>query len=555
MDVTTQAAARPRSSKRSMQAAFHPTETTASQSRSASSGKLGSASQSTAQPAPASTASSSRHRKTERLVAIQKDPPSLPTAPVIVRDESRNVMHSFHGHQKKDRTSSPDRKHSNHSTRSHRIKALPSVPDDPEADRKSGTMWRTLEEAKYEQAKKEAEELRKSASDTKKLLKKQSKHIQELNAQITALNQAKKEQELQFQLLKMKASKHEDLVSTIETSLQCQICIDIMTKPQALAPCGHVFCLSCLQAWFGKGPSSDDGSEDPVLDPEYIMSRPKSCPCCRASVTKKPAPIFVIRDIALTVNKAKNGNADPAEEAETDNMDVDPWAGIFPSSDDEDDIYDPDFMDEYGAGDPVFDPGMLDMFMGHWGNIGFDSDSDIDDLEGINRGARISDDDDDEEEDDDDESESTFDREDIYIPMRWEPPSVPAADISRRLLDSVPEQVGKLLRRGCPLSLIEAYHMTYSHDEGITATVESVRRGGLILSGRLTLFLGWNIEHYDSDEDFIDRMLADLSEHPERWDMRPTGRDNWEARKLVSLSDADSDEYDISDSDVEMQDF
>lgn len=178
MDVTarTQDTARPRSSKRSMQAAFHPTETTASQSRSASSGKPGSASQSTAQPAPASTASSSRHRKTERLDAVQRDPPSLPTAPVIVRDESRNVTHSFHGHQKKkDRTSSPDRKHSSHSTRSHRIKALPSVPDDPEADRKSGTMWRTLDEAKYEQAKKEVEELRKSASDTKKLLKKQSK--------------------------------------------------------------------------------------------------------------------------------------------------------------------------------------------------------------------------------------------------------------------------------------------------------------------------------------------------------------------------------------------
>ncbi|KAL4266057.1 RING-type domain-containing protein [Pleurotus pulmonarius] len=522
MDSRMQETARPRSSKRSI-------------------GKPSSVSQSTAQPASGSAAAPPRHRKSERLDSAQRDPPSVSTTSAIVRDEPRTAIHPCHGHQKKkDRTSSPDRRHSTHSTRSHRIKALPSVPDDPEVDRKSGSMWRTLDEAQYEQAKKEAEELRKSASDTKKLLKKQSKHIQELNAQITALNQAKKEQELQYQLLKTKASKHEELVSTIETSLQCQICIDTMTKPQALAPCGHVFCLSCLQAWFSKGPSSDDGSEDPVLDPEYIMSRPKSCPCCRASVTKKPAPIFVIRDIALAVNKAKNG--------------------IFPSSDDEDDIYDPDFMDEYGPGDQIIDPGMLDMFMGHWGGIGIDSDSDIDDLGGI-RGARISDDDeddDDEEDEEDDDSESAFDREELYIPMRWEPPTVPAADISRRLLDTVPEHVGKLLRRGCPLSMIQAYHMTYSHERGITATVERVRTRDHVLPGRLTLFLGWNIEHHESsDEAFIDKMLADLSDHPERWNMieAAAGGDNWEAHRLVSLPNADSDEYDMSESDAEMQDF
>ncbi|KAF4593124.1 hypothetical protein EYR38_008834 [Pleurotus pulmonarius] len=519
-----QETARPRSSKRSMQVAFHPTEATASSSLATTSGKPSSVSQSTPQPASGSAAAPPRHRKSERLDAAQRDPPSVSTTSAIVRDEPRTAMHPCHGHQKKkDRTSSPDRRHSTHSTRSHRIKALPSVPDDPEVDRKSGSMWRTLDEAQYEQAKKEAEELRKSASDTKKLLKKQSKHIQELNAQITALNQAKKEQELQYQLLKTKASKHEE-------------------------------------AWFSKGPSSDDGSEDPVLDPEYIMSRPKSCPCCRASVTKKPAPIFVIRDIALAVNKAKNGNADSVDKTETDSMDIDPWTGIFPSSDDEDDIYDPDFMDEYGPGDQIIDPGMLDMFMGHWGGIGIDSDSDIDDLGGI-RGARISDDDeddDDEEDEEDDDSESAFDREELYIPMRWEPPTVPAADISRRLLDTVPEHVGKLLRRGCPLSMIQAYHMTYSHERGITATVERVRTRDHVLPGRLTLFLGWNIEHHESsDEAFIDKMLADLSDHPERWNMieAAAGGDNWEAHRLVSLPNADSDEYDMSESDAEMQDF
>lgn len=168
-----QATARPRSSKRSMQVAFHPTEAIASPSHATTSGKPSSVSQSTALPASDTMAGPSRHRKSERLDATQRDPPSISTTSAIVRDEPRTAMHPFHGHQKKkDRTSSPDRRHS---TRSHRIKALPSVPDDPEVDRKSGSMWRTLDEAQYEQAKKEVEELRKSAIDTKKLLKKQSK--------------------------------------------------------------------------------------------------------------------------------------------------------------------------------------------------------------------------------------------------------------------------------------------------------------------------------------------------------------------------------------------
>ncbi|KAH9848650.1 hypothetical protein C2E23DRAFT_862495 [Lenzites betulinus] len=122
-------------------------------------------------------------------------------------------------------------------------------------------------------------------------------------------------------------SQHENLVSAFQQSLSCQICLDLMHKPFALAPCGHAACYQCLVNWF-KAPPPDVPAND-VLP---VLLRRKTCPHCRTVVKERPIEIWTIKDMVATLVKSGLAQALlplPAmpEDAPAN---ADAWSGIFP---------------------------------------------------------------------------------------------------------------------------------------------------------------------------------------------------------------------------------
>lgn len=138
-----------------------------------------------------------------------------------------------------------------------------------------------------------------------------------------------------------------------------------MSRPFALAPCGHVSCHACLVSWFsndpgtlgqaappagqppppavadaqnGEGPAANGNANaaypplaaHPFMAP--LIRKKKTCPHCRAVVREKPAEVWSIKDMVSAV--VRSGLADPdsvpldlCDDAST----ADPWKDIFPS--------------------------------------------------------------------------------------------------------------------------------------------------------------------------------------------------------------------------------
>ncbi|KAJ7439978.1 hypothetical protein FB451DRAFT_1415448 [Mycena latifolia] len=99
-------------------------------------------------------------------------------------------------------------------------------------------------------------------------------------------------------------------------SLVCLICVDRLTQPYTLAPCGHTFDLDCLQTWFRSAhPSPADEQLALTLDPHgalYALRRKKFCPLCHAEVAGCPAPAVALLALGM----------EPAEERN-------PWKDLF----------------------------------------------------------------------------------------------------------------------------------------------------------------------------------------------------------------------------------
>lgn len=120
-------------------------------------------------------------------------------------------------------------------------------------------------------------------------------------------------------------SRHEELLGTLTQSLTCQICLELMYKPYALAPCGHSACYDCLVSWF----RTPQGSEPTAVQvPAY--TRKKTCPHCRAVVRDRPTEVWNIKDMvdALVKSKFVEPHPNPPIPASR-TSDVDPWTGIF----------------------------------------------------------------------------------------------------------------------------------------------------------------------------------------------------------------------------------
>ncbi|KAJ6485616.1 hypothetical protein C8R45DRAFT_1074839 [Mycena sanguinolenta] len=434
-----------------------------------------------------------------------------------------------------------------------------------------------LAAAEFERMRKELETLKealkKTIHDEKKQFKKQNKTIEELRAQVAVETLAREEKEKLLVAASSKSRESEELLKTIESSLQCQICIDLLSKPNVLAPCGHVFCLECLQQWFRSAPGTDsDDDMDPEDREQYILDREKSCPYCRARVVRRPVPIFMVKSVVTALRNATNQPI-----ATQDDEDADPWKGLFlpdESSDSDEDL------EGYGSSDGSQaefsdrDSGDLDdlehaeMVLA-LGLSGFPEEltrfyaSPSESEHGSGSDSDGEEEEEDEEEDGEDEGEDEdedLDPDAKYGIPRWEPP--------RHFVEvnNVSSSMWKMLRRGCTPQLIAMFDIRYRHDEGLIAHVSSLDPSEHnVTKGRNRLFLGWNIDielsdvlmelsvEFGAEKAYIGRQLRDIWHHPERWMVTERhgypGRGIMDARRLA-LVEEDAEMYDTSDSEA-----
>ncbi|GLB43372.1 putative RING-type zinc-finger [Lyophyllum shimeji] len=443
-----------------------------------------------------------------------------------------------------------------------------------------------LAHAEFERMRKEIEAWKKAAADHKKASKKQAKKIEELKAQVLAETLAKKEQEQQVLTLKAKVEKKEELITTIENSLQCQICMDLLHQPYALSPCGHILCLLCLQEWFRKAPpSANDSDIDDDERDAYILTRSKSCPCCRAVVTRRPVPVFLVKAVATALFKYKAGTGEGHARRSPSPDGNDPWKGLFPASDEEDEgdsdsseEDDDEYEDALGWAMHGLEAGLVRGALAHrlmtdrryvlrYDEDDYSSiDSGGDDDGGVYR--REDDDDDDDDEDDEEgpysEDEDGYDiDENVYVPAQWEPPSVtvdPEDYVFRN--EGVAASTLRMLRRGCTLDMIRIFSITYSHNRGLVAHLHSLDEiwpypdnglpGGTMPRNN-RVFLGWNIKLDPADhsgEAYMQEILSELKENPARWTWaeRSNVRGAYDVKRLVRMEEVE--DYDTTDTEV-----
>lgn len=338
-----------------------------------------------------------------------------------------------------------------------------------------------------------------------------------------------------------------------------------------------MLCLHCLQEWFRKAPpSADDSDMDPddEDDPQYILGRTKSCPCCRAVVKRRPVPVFMVKSVVAALTSSDAAGRSPrktANRSPSPARDADPWKGLFRLSEDEDDDDDDDGGDLDSSDDDIAYPygwALQSLNMGlaprthrrALGNI-FGSSS-----------SSASDDEDEDGEDDDVEDDESLDGvedEDpynsIYVSPRWEPPSVTIdpADYEGCFADDEEEAILTMLRRGCTYDMIQAYQMEYSHSEGLIAYLYSLddlyvyadedEDGATDRSRTNRIFLGWNIKLDEADaegEVYMQLVLNSAKENRRQWDWvaRVNVPGSYDVKRLVRLEDVE--DYDTTDTEV-----
>lgn len=245
-----------------------------------------------------------------------------------------------------------------------------------------------------------------------------------------------------------------------------------------------------------------------------------------------------------------SGIENPAESQTIDN-DGDPWKGIFPTSEDDEastsDEDEESSSESAGANSLVDDDRMQVHFIEDYAGYEFESGSESEGLF------------------DEDHPDFASEDEDEYVRPRWQPASRYVGEgFYTGFADGNGEdnrQMISLIRRGCPLQMILALHMTYSHEEGIIAYVSSLNSSLFLNDGVRDInimhrvLLGWNIE-VDEEVDkfgcnFMHQMLDELEVFPQRWQVRPRynaeqGQVLYDARRLVRLSEMEDYDSDLA---------
>jgi hypothetical protein len=247
-------------------------------------------------------------------------------------------------------------------------------------------------------------------------------------------------------------------------------------------------------------------------EPLPLIFRKKTCPFCRTVIRSRPLPLFVLKNLLSILATARPKNAtDLSRPSPPPDLD-DPWAEIFPQlqSDSESGAEeDEDYSDSW----------PLDVM--------YDDDEDEDEDEDAFLGY-------------DNTSDDEYEGE--WAMPGWEPPAHRAATP----LDPEPA-TDILLRRGATYSMIETYDVQYSHDEGLSALVDD-----------LCLYLGWNIEIGEDDDDgerFIEWCLADMETHRDRWYISGHGRHRLVRRDVLEeYNSTDTENWIGTDDDVDAGD-
>jgi hypothetical protein len=340
---------------------------------------------------------------------------------------------------------------------------------------------------------------------------------------------------------------------------------------------------------------------DPTSDPHYILTRAKSCPCCRAVVRRRPVPVFLVKAVVGAVAKARAGNSNIRSPGGSRGSGVssldeeDPWKGIFMSDEDEeeygssldydDDDDDDDDDDEDDDEDDDDDEGEdsddsdEDRVLWAFGDVGVGGMPGPFRLES-EESSSGSDSQEEEDEDggEDNNAEGEGDPEHTdedaaapYVPPRWEPPTI-AADADDVDYDSEEfpnvddaESLLKMLRRGCSQAMIQNFEMSYSHRSGLIAHVPSLDerhvpvnitmpRDSVREAAYNRVFLGWNIRVDETDGDGHEFMRVVLREVKRRstgkWrvDSRAGYPGAFDVKRLVKAEDVE--EWDTTDTEA-----
>lgn len=96
---------------------------------------------------------------------------------------------------------------------------------------------------------------------------------------------------------------------------------DMANSDYRLVPCGHTACAPCLLQWFGSVNSllrpPQHLEEAEVAD--YLGKHTKCCFTCRAAVTHKPVPSYILQDTVQALSQQL-----AIQESETDGIDIPP---------------------------------------------------------------------------------------------------------------------------------------------------------------------------------------------------------------------------------------
>lgn len=283
-----------------------------------------------------------------------------------------------------------------------------------------------------------------------------------------------------------------------------------------------------------------DVDPDELTDPQYVLMRSKTCPSCRAVVKYRPVPIFMVKSVVTVLKKAESPYGSSPGSRHNNDIEDNPWKGIFASSEEDDD--DDESQLESDSDD-----------LGDW----YRHHSHLPHFEAAVEDNATTESEMENEEDEEDEEDDEDDVRGLYTHQRWAPPSVSIVDYDVGD-DDAPDTV-KLLQRGCSWDMLQSFDVSYSHGSGIVVVLRSLNH--LYASDdeeeeyadMYRVFLGWNIALHPGDidgEDYMQQILREIKDLPQRWLVTstpgvPFGMD---ARRLVCMDEAE--EFDTTDTEA-----